>query len=591
MHSFLRVLWSFVTSMRYLPFLHLYLIWLLSSLAKQTIAFNPATQTAKGQTAATEQSSKLPTKALIKSAQRLSTATVVTVAGEIVSVDVEQDVFVNGIEVLTGSRRSSMATSSHHAKSAISGEDRPATSTAAPPQPLELHGHVNSRSSREIQSVLSSALQQVSEHTGVKAPTTPSVELSFNKPSKSRSGKSTKSAEESNTVSAILAAIKSLYTPTIAHTTKATTPNGRGSSLSRSSRNPSILAGHMSSTKAHGSTSRITSATHHSPATSAVPSHSSSTKTSVPIGKSSSVARHSPAASAVATHLSSANAVFSNGQTRKSEVSTSSDNAYSTISSLSNLASTTVETTHYLATDSGGSHTTVTTPVTIGAGGVIVGPPVLPIGFPGLGGSGSGGVGPNDGSGENPDEPQTSGVESEHHGTQTPSTRISSVEASSTQTSSTQTSTASCSDCDFCLSFDYNPTATPNPLDDNKDVLKRELAARLAGRFYNDKRRPGNAVIKAVVASGACPVSRYTPKPEYPGPGSVANNQGPSPVAKMAAFYQTATFWAIPTPPPCNGAPGWTFVDTPDLAKANPPYTLGGNSGKRVNVSYVETTE
>ena len=108
----------------------------------------------------------------------------------------------------------------------------------------------------------------------------------------------------------------------------------------------------------------------------------------------------------------------------------------------------------------------------------------------------------------------------------------------------------------------------------------------LAGRFVHNKRGNNYAsVATAAVASGKCAVAKFTMKPPYPGPGVVANNEG-NPAPEMAAFYQTATYWAVPTQPPKCGAPGWAYLDTNAIGAAKPPWSLGGK-GKSVNVDHV----
>lgn len=64
----------------------------------------------------------ISTQALIGSVQSISVATVVTIEGQVVSIDSEEDVFLNGMKVLTGSRRSSTATSSYHTELAVDGK-------------------------------------------------------------------------------------------------------------------------------------------------------------------------------------------------------------------------------------------------------------------------------------------------------------------------------------------------------------------------------------------------------------------------------------------------------------------------------------
>ena len=118
------------------------------------------------------------------------------------------------------------------------------------------------------------------------------------------------------------------------------------------------------------------------------------------------------------------------------------------------------------------------------------------------------------------------------------------------------------------------------------DMRKRELA----GRFIANKRAK-NALYSSTatkVASAQCLVSKYTNKPLYPGPGAVANNEPPAvPPPSLEAFYQTATYWAVPTTPPNCGAPGWQFMSTNEIGTYMTPWELGGNKGKSVNVDHV----
>lgn len=113
--------------------------------------------------------------------------------------------------------------------------------------------------------------------------------------------------------------------------------------------------------------------------------------------------------------------------------------------------------------------------------------------------------------------------------------------------------------------------------------MKRQA---LAGRFVHNKRGNNYAsVATAAVASGKCPVAKFTMKPPYPGPGVVANNEG-NPAQELAPFYHTATYWAVPTQSPKCGAPGWAYLSTDDIGKAKQPWSLGGK-GKSVNIDHV----
>ena len=172
--------------------------------------------------------------------------------------------------------------------------------------------------------------------------------------------------------------------------------------------------------------------------------------------------------------------------------------------------------------------------------------------------------------------------------TQPPSISASPTEPSTSSfTSSTVSSsdTSTCSACDSCVTYDYSPTATPNPIDDDTmDMRKRELA----GRFIPNKR--ANQLYSATatkVASAQCIVAKYTNKPPYPGPGVVVNNEPPAiPPPSLETFYQTATYWAVPTQPPKCGAPGWEFMSTNDIGNYKTPWKVGGK-GKSVNIDHV----
>lgn len=65
----------------------------------------------------------------------------------------------------------------------------------------------------------------------------------------------------------------------------------------------------------------------------------------------------------------------------------------------------------------------------------------------------------------------------------------------------------------------------------------------LAGRFYVEGRANSKAMKAAIVVK--CPVSTYTQKPDYPGPGSAANNEAAG-NAQFAASYATASHWTVP---------------------------------------------
>lgn len=157
-------------------------------------------------------------------------------------------------------------------------------------------------------------------------------------------------------------------------------------------------------------------------------------------------------------------------------------------------------------------------------------------------------------------------------------------------TSSASSSSESCSASGCgCVTLSYAPDSTPNPLDDDSNEMRKR---ELAGRFVKNKR--GKDVYYSIttdsVGQGACKVNKFTIKPSYPGPAVVTNNEGGNPTPQMAAFYQTATYWAVPTTPPKCGAPVWGILDTAGLA--NPakggPWAIGGNK-KSVNIDHVCT--
>ena len=434
----------------------------------------------------------------------------------------------------------------------------------------------------------------------------------------------------------------------ISSTNIASLSNPKANSSARSTRRTDLVPSISSLTLSHNTTglhysistlSRMPLATgitlsstysqHSSPATLS----SSSALTVIPVSNTSLATQQSQASPGPTRQKYSFTTTTSEGQSSTAITSPSSLNAYATVSSPLTFVTPTVETLPIVETDASGFRTTVDAPVTIGAGGVVIPPPIGPIGglFPGLGGGG--GSGPDGGSGDEPTEPQVSAsltlntqpsnlpgstaqtLNPPASSTLTSNTPPSSTIASSTLFSSTltsstfsrsslslstlassaQVSTTSCSSCDICPTFDYNPTATPNALDNVDDVMKRQLG----GRFYNAKRAgSGNELVTTLVAGKTCAVSRYTQKPAYPGPASVANNEAPAtPAPNMVAFYATATYWAVPTQSPQGscGAPGWTFFDTQQIAsyqvRGRPaPWALGG-SRKSVNVSYNAVVE
>ncbi len=157
---------------------------------------------------------------------------------------------------------------------------------------------------------------------------------------------------------------------------------------------------------------------------------------------------------------------------------------------------------------------------------------------------------------------------------------------STTGSASSSSDSCSASGCG-CVTLSYAPDSTPNPLDDDSNEMRKR---KLAGRFINNKR--GKDVYYSIatnsVGQGACQVNKFTIKPSYPGPAAVTNNEGSNPTPQMVAFYQTATYWAVPTTPPKCGAPVWGFLDTAGLSNAakGGPWAIGGNK-KSVNIDHV----
>lgn len=90
-----------------------------------------------------------------------------------------------------------------------------------------------------------------------------------------------------------------------------------------------------------------------------------------------------------------------------------------------------------------------------------------------------------------------------------------------------------------------------------------------------------------------CLVRPYTSRPKYPGPSEVAlweNNRNSNPT--MTPFFQTATYWAVPTELPNCGCPDWVFKDTQAVQVPEPGgliMQLGGSSSnaKILNIDHV----
>ena len=166
----------------------------------------------------------------------------------------------------------------------------------------------------------------------------------------------------------------------------------------------------------------------------------------------------------------------------------------------------------------------------------------------------------------------------------TSGTRSSSGSTSSSASSSSESCSAS--GCG-CVTLSYAPDSTPDPLDDDSNEdRKRDLA----GRFIKHRRGKDAyyTVTTASVGQGSCEVNKFQIRPSWPGPAAVTNNEGGDPTPTMVAFFQTATYWAVPTTPPKCGAPAWGFLDTAGLS--NPakggPWAIGGNK-KSVNIDHI----
>ena len=81
-------------------------------------------------------------------------------------------------------------------------------------------------------------------------------------------------------------------------------------------------------------------------------------------------------------------------------------------------------------------------------------------------------------------------------------------------------------------------------------------------------------------------MATYIKKPSYPAPRNVVKNEK-KPARELIAFFATATYWAIPTPAPCNGVPGWAYMDTAQIGDLTPPYMFGGNINPYVSIDHV----
>lgn len=159
----------------------------------------------------------------------------------------------------------------------------------------------------------------------------------------------------------------------------------------------------------------------------------------------------------------------------------------------------------------------------------------------------------------------------------------SSSSLSSSTTSSCNISATLCSDC---FSWDFNPTATPNPLNvDDETQDKRAIAGRI---WLQDRELQKRARVEKTNSVGGrqCSVAQYTIKPKYPGPNEIASNEA-QPTALMAPFYQTATYWAVPTHGVGCAVPGWEFKNSADALAGGWGFGTKGSKGQSLNVDHV----
>lgn len=191
------------------------------------------------------------------------------------------------------------------------------------------------------------------------------------------------------------------------------------------------------------------------------------------------------------------------------------------------------------------------------------------------------------------------------------STQSLTITSSPSSTNTMQNATTTCADCIDCASgpdLDFSAASFGNDtgLGDGSDTKKRALAAR----FPIEKRNGGfTSTQVGTVFPGAphCSVASYIPKPLYPGPNSIWTADvmpaSRSPY-NLAAYFATATQWAVPTygPRKCD-PPGWTFMSSRDVvAPQNVPlgntntkigrgWQIGGDNelpgAKTVNVDHV----
>jgi len=203
--------------------------------------------------------------------------------------------------------------------------------------------------------------------------------------------------------------------------------------------------------------------------------------------------------------------------------------------------------------------------------------------------------------------------------------------ASSNISMTSQSPSSTCSACAVCQGFSFgagfsasnprNPTGTEDEaVDDDGDQgdwldQKRGLTGHgivgrlrpgraLAGRRLFQERdaplakRAGNFGTKTHL--GPCSVTPFTNKPKYPEATNVKKFEGPSGAVKQgaadyAAFFATATYWAVPSNRPKGDCriPDWSWKATAELGDVIDPengkgWVVGGKGdSNHVNIDHV----
>jgi len=207
------------------------------------------------------------------------------------------------------------------------------------------------------------------------------------------------------------------------------------------------------------------------------------------------------------------------------------------------------------------------------------------------------------------------------------SSSIVSQTVSSNISMTSQPPSSTCSACANCQGFSFGagfPTSD-DVVDEDRDQgdwidQKRGLAGRdiasgkltgrshqgraLAGRLFLEERRAplakraGNFGTKTHL--GACSVTPFTNKPKYPEATNVKKFEGAAGAAKQgaadyAAFFATATYWAVPSNRPKGDCrvPDWSWNTTAELGNIIDPisgkgWVVGGKGdSEHVNIDHV----